>query len=266
MNESSKTASFWDHLDELRKVLFRIVIATIILSFLLFFLKDQLFDIVFAPNSNDFITYRIINKLSSVIPILSGNLEDFSINLINTQLTRQVMVHIKMAFYASIMLIAPYILYEIFRFVSPALYENERKYAFRIVISSYFMFMLGIALSYFVIFPITFRFLGSYQVSESIANLISLDSYISTLLMMNLMMGIVFEIPILCWLFAKIGIINAAFLRKYRKHAIVILLIIAAIITPTADIFTLTVVTLPMYLLYEISIWVVAKTIKQNND
>ena len=124
------------------------------------------------------------------------------------------------------------------------------------------MFMLGVALSYFLIFPLTFRFLGTYQVSAIVENQIVLESYISTMMMLNLMMGIVFEIPILCWLFAKLGFISAPFLRKYRKHAIVILLIIAAIITPTADIVTLLLVSLPMYLLYELSILIISLTVK----
>ena len=151
----------------------------------------------------------------------------------------------RVALYAAFLLIFPYILYELFRFISPALYSNERKYAFQIIASGYFMFMMGVALSYFLIFPLTFRFLGTYQVSALVENQIVLESYISTMMMLNLMMGIVFEIPILCWLFAKLGFISASFLRSYRKHAIVILLIIAAIITPTADIFTLLLVSLP---------------------
>lgn len=128
------------------------------------------------------------------------------------------------------------------------------------------MFVLGVLLSYFLIFPLTFRFLGTYQVSGDVANLITLDSYISTLAMMCLAMGIVFEIPILSWMFAKFGFLTADFMRKYRKHAIVLILVVAAIITPTSDVFTLLLVAMPMWLLYEASIFIVkrsTKTIKQ---
>jgi len=123
------------------------------------------------------------------------------------------------------------------------------------------MFMLGVLISYFLIFPLTFRFLGTYQVSEQVENMISLQSYISTLLMMCLAMGIVFEIPILSWLFAKLGFISADFMRRYRRHAVVIILIVAAIITPTSDVFTLLLVSLPMWLLYEVSILIVKRSV-----
>lgn len=254
--------TFWDHLDELRGTLLRIFIALVLFALIAFMFKDFLFDIVLAPKSNNFVTYRILDQFTNLLPFQSQELEHFEVKLINTQLAQQFLIHMRVALYAAFLLIFPYILYELFRFISPALYSNERKYAFQIIASGYFMFMMGVALSYFLIFPLTFRFLGTYQVSALVENQIVLESYISTMMMLNLMMGIVFEIPILCWLFAKLGFISASFLRSYRKHAIVILLIIAAIITPTADIFTLLLVSLPMYLLYEISIIIVAQTVK----
>ena len=153
-------------------------------------------------------------------------------------------------------------MYQLFRFVSPALYANERKYVVRVVGYGYFMFMVGVLISYFLIFPLTFRFLGTYQVSDQVENMISLQSYISTLLMMSLAMGIVFEIPILSWLFAKLGFISADFMRRYRRHAVVIILVMAAIITPTSDVFTLLLVSLPMWLLYEVSIWIVKRSVR----
>ena len=166
----------------------------------------------------------------------------------------------KTALCAGVLCASPYIIYQLFRFVSPALYTNERKYVMRVVGGGYVMFVVGILVSYFLIFPLTFRFLGMYQVSEDVANLITLDSYISTLVLMCLSMGIVFEIPILSWLFAKLGLLSADFMRRYRKHAIVIILVVAAIITPTSDVFTLSLVALPMWLLYEVSIFIDNKT------
>lgn len=149
---------------------------------------------------------------------------------------------------------SPYSVCELFRYVSPALYDNERRYAVTIISSGYVMFMIGVAVSYLIIFPLTFRFLGTYQVSVDVANMVTLQSYMSTLMMMSLTMGLVFELPVVIWLLSRMGIVSSGFLRKYRRHAVVIILVIAAVITPTSDIFTLLLVSLPMYMLYEISI------------
>ena len=137
----------------------------------------------------------------------------FSVQLINTQLAQQFTIHMQMAIYAGFLLMFPYVLYELFRFVSPALYAKERKYAFRVVSSGYLMFMSGVALSYFLIFPLTFRFLGTYQVSDEVVNIITLASYIYTLLILNLMLGIAFALPVLCWLFARFGFLSASFMQ-----------------------------------------------------
>lgn len=256
---NDKPASFWEHLDELRGTLGRIMLSVVLLGVVAFFFKDELFSVILAPKSSDFITYQLLNKVDGMFAT-NASIEAFSVKLINTQLAQQFAIHIKMAMYAAFLLVFPYVLYELFRFVSPALYARERRYAFRIIGSGYVMFMFGAALSYFLIFPLTFRFLGTYQVSAEVENQIVLESYIGTMMMLNLMMGIVFEIPVLSWLFAKMGFISTSFLRKYRRHAVVMLLVIAALITPTADIVTLLLVGLPMYLLYEVSILVVATT------
>ena len=211
-----------------------------------FAMKTEVFSIVLAPTKSDFITYRWFSQF--------GDIADFNLNLINTQLTSQFSVHMQVSIIIGIICVSPYILYSIFAFVSPALYENERKYARLLVVAGYIMFMIGVALCYFLIFPLTIRFLGNYQVSDDVANIITLSSYIDTLSMLTLMLGIVFELPILCMLLGKMGILTADFMKEYRRHAIVIILIVAAIITPTTDVMTLMLVTLPIYLLYEISI------------
>ena len=169
------------------------------------------------------------------------------------------MIHMKTALYAGILLASPYILYQIFCFVSPGLYENERKYAVRVVGGAYVMFILGTLLNYFVIFPMTVHFLGTYQVASDVANMLTLQSYMDTLLLMNLVMGVVFELPVVCWLLACLGLLNDRFMRTYRRHAIVVILIISAIITPTSDVFTLMVVALPIWALYEVSIIIVKR-------
>lgn len=211
-----------------------------------FAMKTEVFSIVLAPTKSEFITYRWFSQF--------GDIADFNLNLINTQLTSQFSVHMQVSIIIGIICVSPYILYSIFAFVSPALYENERKYARLLVVAGYIMFMIGVALCYFLIFPLTIRFLGDYQVSDDVANIITLSSYIDTLTMLTLMLGIVFELPILCMLLGKMGILTADFMKEYRRHAIVIILIVAAIITPTTDVMTLMLVTLPIYLLYEISI------------
>ena len=255
----SEKQSFWDHLDILRASLVKIAAVTAVFAVVAFFFKEALFSIILAPKDADFITYRWLYFFSGWVT--DEQSQDFYVKLINTGLAQQFMIHMKVAMCTGVLCASPYILYQLFRFVSPALYANERKYVVRIVGYGYIMFMLGVLISYFLIFPLTFRFLGTYQVSEQVENMISLQSYISTLLMMCLAMGIVFEIPILSWLFAKLGFISADFMRRYRRHAVVISLIVAAIITPTSDVFTLLLVSLPMWLLYEVSILIVKRSV-----
>ena len=239
------TMTFWDHLDELRSVIIRSVVVTVVAAAVAFCLKEQLFDIVLAPCTSDFITYRLMG------------VEPFSIHLMNTGLTEQFMIHLKTAMYAGVLVALPYIVYLLFGFVSPALYDNERKYATLLCTSGYVMFMLGTLLNYFLIFPLTVKFLGTYQVSPDVANMLTLQSYMDTMLMMNLVMGIVFELPVVSWILGRMGLVNAQMMRSMRRHAIVAILIAAAIITPTTDAFTLFIVALPIWLLYELSILIV---------
>ena len=256
----SEKQSFWDHLDILRASLVKIAAVTAVFAVVAFFFKEALFSVILAPKDADFITYRWLYFFSGWVT--DEQAQDFYVKLINTGLAQQFMIHMKVAMCTGVLCASPYILYQLFRFVSPALYANERKYVVRVVGYGYIMFMVGVLISYFLIFPLTFRFLGTYQVSDQVENMISLQSYISTLLMMSLSMGIVFEIPILSWLFAKLGFISADFMRRYRRHAVVIILVVAAIITPTSDVFTLLLVSLPMWLLYEVSIWIVKRSVR----
>ena len=203
----SEKQSFWDHLDILRASLVKIAAVTAVFAVVAFFFKEALFSVILAPKDADFITYRWLYFFSGWVT--DEQAQDFYVKLINTGLAQQFMIHMKVAMCTGVLCASPYILYQLFRFVSPALYANERKYVVRVVGYGYIMFMVGVLISYFLIFPLTFRFLGTYQVSDQVENMISLQSYISTLLMMSLAMGIVFEIPILSWLFAKLGFISA---------------------------------------------------------
>ena len=240
--------TFWDHLDVLRAVLIRTAIAVVVFGIIAFCMKEELFSIVLAPCSSDFITYKLLGA------------EAFRIHLMNTGLTEQFMIHMRTAIYAGLLVASPYILYELFRFVSPGLYQNERHYAVWIVGAAYVMFLVGTLINYFVVFPLTVRFLGTYQVSPEVANMLTLQSYIDTLLGMCLVMGVVFELPVVCALMGRMGLLTDHFMATYRRHAVVAILVVAAIITPTTDVFTLFVVSLPIYLLYEISIQIVRIT------
>lgn len=265
VSDDSARMTFWDHLDALRAVLVKVVAVVVAFSIVAFLFKEELFSIVLAPKDAGFITYRWLGFLDGIFS--SGeNDHGFSVQLINTGLAQQFLIHMKTAMCAGVFCASPYILYQLFRFVSPALYADERRYAVTVVGSGYLMFMVGVLISYFLIFPLTFRFLGTYQVAADVDNLISLESYMSTLIVMCLSMGLVFEMPVLSWLFGKLGFLSADFMRRYRRHAIVIILIVAAVITPTSDIFTLLVVSLPMWLLYEVSILLVKSTSRNSKS
>ena len=242
---SEQVMTFWDHLDELRSVIIRILVITVVAAAVTFCLKEELFAVVLAPRTSDFITYRLMG------------VEPFNIHLMNTGLTEQFMIHLKTAMYAGVLVVSPYIIWQFFRFISPALYDNERKYATLLCTSGYLMFMLGTALNYFLIFPLTVKFLGTYQVSPDVANMLTLQSYMDTLIMMCLVMGIVFELPVVSWILGRMGLVNRQMMRSMRRHAVVVILVVAAIITPTTDAFTLFIVALPIWLLYEVSILIV---------
>lgn len=209
-----------------------------------FCFREPMFRAIFWPTTENF-------------PLWQWWPLEHTIRFINTELTSQFIVHLKVSMWVSLLVVAPYIIYELLRFISPALYPNERRATRPVVVAGYVMFMLGIALTYFVLFPFTFRFLSDYQVLDTVENIISLDSYISTLLVMGLMMGVLFELPVVCSILARLGLLSSAPMQKYRKHAIVGICILAAVITPTGDAFTLAIVSLPIYLLYEVSIAVV---------
>ncbi len=164
------------------------------------------------------------------------------------------MIHIKASIYIGLLCASPYILYELFRFVLPALQETEKRYSVQIVITVYALFVLGVLMSYFLLFPISFRFLGTYSVASQIHSTITIDSYISTFVTLTFLMGVVFQLPVIAFVLGKIGIIDSAFLARYRKHSFLAVMVVAAVITPGQDILTLMLVTIPLYLLYEVSI------------
>ena len=245
--------TFWDHLDELRSVIIHSLIAVVLLAAAAFSLKEPLFTVLLAPAHGDFCTYRLI-----------GTDTDFSLHLINTGLTEQFMVHMRTALYAGLLAASPYVLCVLFRFISPGLYENERRLGRRLVFGAYTMFVVGALLNYFLVFPLAVRFLGTYQVSPEVGNMLTLQSYIDTLLGLGLVMGLVCELPVVCWLLARGGLLTADMMRSYRRHAFVGILLVAAVVTPTGDPFSLFAVSLPVYALYELSILITQHTTTQH--
>ena len=243
MNDDNLT--FWEHVDVLRSCLVRIIVVTVVCGLAAFNFKETLFSIVLAPSRYSFVSYRLLHA------------SPFHINLVNIGLTEQFMIHVKTAFSFGFLVASPYVLYALYRFIAPALYRRERHYAVRVVLGGYVMFVLGLLVNYFIIFPLTVRFLGTYQVSSSVHNMLSLQSYIDTLLMMSLMFGILFEIPVISWLLALFGLLKAEWMQRYWRQALVAIVVIAAVITPTGDAFTLAIVSLPIWLLYEASILIV---------
>ena len=254
-----EVSSFWDHLDVLRKVLFRCLIAWFVGAVAAFCFKNLLFGLLFAPSRDDFISYQGLAWLCERTGWQSLCPGNFQASFINTDLAAQFMTHIKVALGAGFVVVSPYLIVKLYGFIAPALYEKEKRHAAPIIIWGTLLFILGVLMNYFIIFPFAFRFLNDYQVYEEVRNQISLSSYISNLLMLSLLMGILFEIPIVNYLLAKAGLLRAETLKKYRRHAIVGIAIVAAVITPTGDAVTLTLVTLPIYLLYEASILIVKR-------
>lgn len=269
MTEAKDTAlyqSFGEHLEDLRGMIIRIIIAVALIGIGVFCLKDLTFSIIFAPSKQDFATFRLVESILTFFGIDSPETVGiFQSNFINTDLSAQFMMHIYVSMAVAVLLASPYILYELFKFIAPALYENEKKYSSLAVIMIYFLFVVGVLVSYFIVFPVSFRFLASYQVEPSVVNTITLKSYITTFTTLTFMMGVVFQLPLIVFFLGKMGLVDYESLRRYRKYAFVIILIISAIITPP-DLFTLLITAVPLYALFELSLWVLKFQRRVNNE
>ena len=260
-NPDPNLLTFGGHLEVLRRMLFRIIAVVMVLSIVVFCFKDKTFEFLLAPSQWDFVTYRYIEKL---LHHLGSNFtfSEYHINLIATELSSQFMTHITTALYLGLLAASPYILVELFRFITPALYENEKKYSVSVAVTMYSLFVIGVLMSYFILFPISFRFLGTYSVSGIIESNITLKSYISTFTTLTLVMGLVFQLPVIAFFLGKLEIVRSELLKRYRKYALLAIMIVAAIITPP-DLMTLVLVTIPLYLLYEVSIIVLKRMEKR---
>lgn len=253
---ADKELTFWDHLDELRKVLIRVLVVWFVLAVAYFVAMPWLFDrVILAPCNNDFIFYDLLRFIGEKLDLRDEFFtQEFHVKLVNINLAAPFLIHMSTAFWMSVVTAMPYLFYEVWRFISPALYPNEMRGVRKAMAIGTVMFFVGVLLGYFMVYPLTLRFLSTYQLSGLIENQISLNSYIDNFMMLNLCMGAAFELPLLAWLLSLLGLVNKAFLRKYRRHAAVVIVILAAVITPTGDPFTLSVVAIPLYLLYELSI------------
>jgi sec-independent protein translocase protein TatC len=264
IGEEENDMTFLEHLEELRWRLVKSFIAIFIFAIIAFLSKSIIFDkILFAPRSADFFTYRLFCKLSHNLSL--GDklcMGDVNITLQNIDMGGQFSMHIMVSMVAGLIMAFPFVIYQFWSFLKPGLKEKEIKSATGVVFYSSILFFIGVLFGYYIIAPLSLQFLGSYRVSDSVESAIKLNSYITTLVSITLTTGLVFELPIFVYFFTKIGIVTPEFLKKYRKHALVVVLILSAIITPP-DITSQVLVALPIMVLYEISIMISKRVIKQ---
>ncbi|MGV9011667.1 MAG: twin-arginine translocase subunit TatC [Flavobacteriales bacterium] len=261
MAKSRKDLTFLEHLEELRWTLVRSAAAVVTCTIVAFVYKDFLFDtLILAPQRPDFITYRVFCHLAIKFGLDQSFCADSTgFTLMNTTMGGQFMVHIMVSFSAGIILAFPYVLWEIWRFVKPGLGGGEKLAVRGVVFFASLLFLLGVAFGYYVLAPMSIQFLGTYTVSASVPNLVDLNSYIGTITSLTLWTGVVFELPMIVYFLARTGLVGPEFLRTYRRHAYVLILIVGAIITPP-DVTSQLLVSLPLMALYELSIFLAART------
>jgi len=264
MEENSNkkdSLSFLDHLAELRWNLVRSVVAILVFAILAFLNKELVFDkIILGLTYPDFISYRAICAGTQYFGNGVFCFDSMPFEIINMKMAGQFSMHIWVSFVTGFMVAFPYVIFELWRFIKPGLKDNERKYSKYVILSSSFLFISGVLFGYFVISPLSVQFLGTYSISESVMNRLDLSSYISTITSITLAAGILFELPIVIYFLSKIGLITPEIMKQYRKHALVIILVLSAIITPP-DIASQVLVSIPVLILYEISIFVSARVI-----
>jgi sec-independent protein translocase protein TatC len=252
--------SFFDHLEVLRWHLIRSAIAVTVFMIVAFSFYDFIFDnIIMGPKDANFWTYRIMCRIADWI-----NAPDFCVTevpgtIINTQMAGQFILQINSSLIIAVMMGVPYLLYEVWLFVKPALNDLERKSASGFVFYASLLFALGVLFGYYIVVPLAMNFLANYSISTDISNTITIDNYLSFVATLTLGCGIVFELPMIIYILSKLGIMTPQFMRKSRQYAVVVILLLAAIITPTPDIITMLTVSFPMFLLYELSIVVASR-------
>ena len=257
--------SFLEHLEELRWHLVRSILAIMVFAIVAFIFKDFVFSkVILAPKNPEFFTNQMFCSFAQLVHIDKLCINSNPFQVINTQMAGQFMIHIMISLIVGLIMSFPYIFYEFWRFFRPALYQNEKQYTSGAVFYSSVLFLLGVLFGYYLIVPLSVNFLGSYSVSEDVVSMINLRSYISTISSISLASGIIFELPVMVYFLTKVGLVTPEFLKTYRRHSIVVILTLAAIITPP-DIFSQVMVCFPLVFLYEISIKISGRIIKKQD-
>jgi sec-independent protein translocase protein TatC len=263
--DEPEAMSFWSHLEELRGHLVRSAIAIFLMAVAAFIAKDFIFDyVILAPKEPYFITNRLFCQLAEIVSTPALCINQKPVEIINIDLAGQFKTHILVSVIAGIIVAFPYIIWEFWRFIKPALHENEQSNSRGAVLVTSFLFLSGVSFSYFLITPLTINFLGTYQVSEMVANQVALRSYISTVTMVTFATGIVFELPVIAYFLSRVGLLTPEFMKKNRKMAFILIVVLSAIITPP-DVFSQILVSIPLYALYEISI-VISKRVNDKRE
>jgi len=253
--------SFFDHIDVLRKHLLRAFAVVLVFTIGAFYFTDFIFQqIIMGPKNPSFWTYRMMCRLVEKFPSLGSDLciTKIDAKIINTEMAGQFTLQLNSCVMVGIILGIPYLLFELWLFVKPALHENERKSASGFVAFASFLFFLGILFGYYIICPLSINFLTNFTVSPDIQNTFTIDSYLSSVMTLTLGSGVIFQLPVIIYILSKMGIMTPAFMRASRRYSTVLILVVAAIVTPTADPYTMLIVALPLFLLYELSIYISA--------
>ena len=255
--------SFLDHLEELRWHLLKAFLAIFIMAIIAFIFKDIVFStIILAPKSPDFPTNVFLCNIGKLTGVLKLCINTLPLEIISIKMAGQFTMHIMVSLIAGLVVAFPYVFYQFWSFIVPAMHENERKHSRGAVFSSSFLFITGVCFGYFIICPLTVHFLGSYSVSEEVSNQINLISYVSTLSSVVLASGVIFELPVLAYFLTKAGLITPQFMKKYRRHSLVVILALSAIITPP-DVFSQILVALPLLILYELGIFISKRIVRK---
>ncbi len=262
--EEDKEMTFLDHIEDLRWHIIRSLLVVLVFFILAFVYKDFVFDtLIFGPKTIDFWTYQRLCDLSFYI---YGNdsicLKEIGFEIMNITMSGQFTQHLMVSFITGLICAFPYILFEVWKFIRPALKQKERNYATGLVFWGSLLFVVGILFGYYFLTPISLSFLGAYRISEQVVNQITLESYIGFVTVLTFATGVVFELPMVIYFLSKIGLVSVSFLKKYRRQAFLVILILAAIVTPP-DVTSQILMTFPIYGLYEISI-LVAKRVESN--
>lgn len=260
--------SFFDHIDVLRKHLLRALAVTFVLTCFAFYFTDFIFnEVIMGPKNPDFWTYRMMCRLVEAFPSIGSDfcITKIDAKIINTEMAGQFTLQLNSCVLVGVVLGIPYLLFEIWLFIKPALHDNERKSASGFVAFASVLFFLGILFGYYIVCPLSINFLVNFTVSPEIENTFTISSYLSSVMTLTLGSGVIFQLPVIIFILSKLGVMTPAFMRSSRRYATVLILIVAAVVTPTADPYTMMIVALPLFLLYELSILISANIERKKN-